>query len=917
MKKLRKLLLILISFVFFIIDLKSAIIVTSVGFYNNPVGIPSEYLFFSWYVNKPIHDYSQIAYQIIISDNYDLISKNIGNIYDSKKIYSSNSIIIPIKSELFLTAKKYFWKVKIWDNKNNIYWSDISSFVLPINLNEWKDAKWIAYEILDDSLKVYPGIHGSGKNLGSKALKRSIIPYFRKEFIIERKVKEAYLFITGLGHYEAYINGKKVGSYLLTPSWTNYKHRVYFNTYEVTDYLDNKNCIGIIVGNGFYYINRERYRKITIAGGYPVVIAKLIIHYLDDSYDEIVTDETWKTTPSPIVFTSIYGGEDYDARIEKKGWNEYGFDDKKWNNVVVNNDLSIEILKPEIIYPVTFKEEFKPINEWKINNNTIIYDFGQNMSAIINIFVQGNIGDQLRITPAELLTNNLEINQKNSGKPYFYTYILKGKQIEFWKPLFSYYGFRYAQVDFLLSDSLVEIFKIDSIKAIHVSNSAPEVGNFSCSNELFNKIFKLIKWAIKSNMQNVLTDCPHREKLGWLEQTYLMGSSIHYNFDVYHLYNKIIYDMMDSQLQNGMIPNIAPEYVIFEDPFRDSPEWGSASIILPYQLFLWYGDTSILKKSWNMMKGYFNYLSKKAVNYILDYGLGDWYDLGPEKPGFSQLTPIALTATATYFYDACILKNVANVIRDNKAYIDYNNICTKIKQAFNNRFFDSIRCIYSTGSQTAMAMPIVLNLVPEKYKDRVIKNFVDLIIKNNYSLTAGDIGFYYVLKALADNGYSEIIYKMNIKDDVPGYGYQIKKGATSLTESWQALETVSNNHLMLGHLMDWFYYSIAGIRQNEGSIAYKDILFQPDFIEEINYVNSFFYSPYGKIISNWNKKDDKVSYHIVIPPNCTATVKLNKKYIAKIMHINNRKHKNINDTKNYFIIKLGSGEYFIELVINK
>lgn len=889
-------------------------IITSVGYYKNPVGVSDEFLFFSWEIKSQKKNFYQKAYQIIISDDCENISKNIGNVFNSGKVYSSNSILININFDNFLSAKKYYWKVKIWDKNNKCYFSDVSYFVTTLKNGDWKNAKWIAYEILDDSLKVFPGVHGGGKNLENKALKRSIIPYFRKEFIVKKEIKEAYLFITSTGHYEAFINGKKVGNFFLTPSWTNYKKRIYFNSYEVTEFLKDKNCLGIIAGNGFYYINRERYRKLTIAEGYPTVIAKLIIRYSDNSCEEIVTDESWKTAPSPIVYSSIYGGEDYDARLEQEEWNSFGFNDTNWKNVVINNKLSFELLNPEIIYPVTFKEEFRPTNIWKINENTFTYDFGQNMSGIINIIVRGNVGDQIKITPAELIFENKEVNQRNSGRPYYFTYVLKGNTIETWKPLFSYYGYRYAQIEIFRADASKKLLIIDTIKSIHISNSSPIVGDFICSNDLFNKTYKLINWAIKSNMQNVLTDCPHREKLGWLEQTYLMGSAIHYNYNIYHFYNKIIYDMIDSQQDNGLIPSIVPEYVVFDDVFRDSPEWGSASIILPYLIYKWYGDTSVLKRSWNMMNKYFDYLNGKAINYILNYGLGDWYDLGPQKPGFAQLTPISLTATATYYYDACILKEVSKILKEPELYQKYNIISENIKNEFNKVFFDSIRAVYSTGSQTAMAMPIALNLVPEKYKSKVIKNFVDSIVKNDYKLTAGDIGFYYVLKALTDNGYADIVYKMNNRDDVPGYGYQIKKGATALTESWQALETVSNNHLMLGHLMDWFYYALAGIKQDSNSVAYKNVLLEPCFINDISYVKSYFDSPYGRIISNWERIENVIKYWVTIPENSYATIKLNKKYVNQIMKINNKKAKKIKEIENYFIINLNSGKYLIEMI---
>ena len=295
---------------------------------------------------------------------------------------------------------------------------------------------------------------------------------------------------------------------------------------------------------------------------------------------------------------------------------------------------------------------------------------------------------------------------------------------------------------------------------------------------------ELIKWAIKSNLQSVMTDCPHREKLGWLEQTYLMGGGIHYNYDIYHLYNKLVDDMIEAQTAEGLVPAIAPEYCIMPGEFRDSPEWGSAAIIVPWMIYKYYGDIRSMEKAWPMMVGYMEHMKDKSNNHILSYGLGDWYDQGPNDPGYAQLTPVKATATAIYFYDARLMGQMASLIGKEADGSKYDDLAEEIRTAYNQEFLNPETHIYSTGSQTAISMPLVLGIVPDSLKKEVFQTLIESINKSGKALTAGDVGFHFMVKALQEGGAGDLQFEMNARDDVPGYGFQLKKGATSLTESW-------------------------------------------------------------------------------------------------------------------------------------
>jgi hypothetical protein len=351
-----------------------------------------------------------------------------------------------------------------------------------------------------------------------------------------------------------------------------------------------------------------------------------------------------------------------------------------------------------------------------------------------------------------------------------------------------------------------------------------------------------------------------------------MGNSVNFNFDILHLYKKIVNDMSDSQLENGLVPDIAPEYVPFGNGFRDSPEWGSASVILPWLVHKWYGDQSVMENAWPMMTRYVKYLGTKANNHILSYGLGDWYDLGPKDPGPAQLTPRELTATAIYYYDLKLLAQMAEVLHKDQEKSFYFDWSEKVKLAFNNKFLNTKTNVYSTGSQTAMSMPLCFGLVDDKIKKQVLNNLVDSIITGNKALTAGDIGFHYLIEALTKNGKSQLLFEMNARDDVPGYGFQLKRGATSLTESWSANEISSNDHMMLGHLMEWFYESLGGIDQQSNSYGFKEILIKPEMVGDINFANTTYQSPYGQIICNWEKQKDFTLINVEIPANSSATL---------------------------------------------
>ena len=852
---------------------------------ENPAGTDS-LPFFSWLLSSDERGQKQTAFRIIVASDPQKAEKGKGDFWDSGKIPTGKNAWIKYNGKSLLPGTEYFWKVIVWDrNDRKSAWSSTGSFITGLyEKTDWSGARWIGYEDIADSLLLVPGVHGNGDDLGPRALKKTVVPVLRKEFTVNAKVKKAFLFISGLGHYELSINGEKTGDRFLSPGWTDYRKTCLYNTYDVTDNIEKgQNTLGVIIGNGFYNVNRERYRKLVIAYGAPKMILKMIITYSDGSIETIVSDESWKTTPSAITFSSIYGGEDYDARLEQHGWDRNGFNDKAWKNALTVREPEGR-LKPEQDYPLKIMESFEPVSVTKRKDSLYVYDFGQNSSGIIKIKVRGKSGQTVRFYPGELLGEDSLVTQQATGSPYIFSYTLKGADDEIWMPQFTYYGFRYVQAEggVPAGSDPEGMPVIEAVEMLHTRNSATEDGSFTCSNELFNRIYELIKWAIKSNLASVVTDCPHREKLGWLEQTHLMGNSIRYNYDIHNLYTKVIDDMIEAQLDNGLVPDIAPEYVPFYAGFRDSPEWGSAAVILPWYMYEWYGDENIIRKAYPMVKRYVDYLSGMADNHILSHGLGDWYDLGPKFPGETQLTPKSVTATSIYYYDITLLSKMASLTGNRQDEEKYRMLAEDVRQAFNMKFLNPLTKVYSTGSQTAYAMPLYFNMVDDSIKNQVVKNLVGSIIRDNKALTAGDIGYRYLLRVLEQEGYSQLIYEMNCRIDVPGYGFQISKGATALTESWAALKYVSNNHLMLGHLMEWFYSGLGGIRQDTGSTAYEKIIIAPQIAGDVEFVNASFNTIHGKITSNWKIQNDSIIMKIKIPVGSTAIIEIPQKDPDKI-----------------------------------
>lgn len=711
---------------------------------------------------------------------------------------------------------------------------------------------------------------GAGGNLPGSLL-------LRREFNVKPGLRRAVVHVTGLGQYEMSLNGAKVGSDLLSPGWTNYRKTVLYDTYDITAQLKpGANAAGIFLGNGMYSVRNiaGRYHKFTGSFGNQKAIAKIQLDYADGSTDFVITDPQWKVHSGPVLFSCIYGGEDYDARANQQGWNQAGFPDANWQSAAVVEGPGGGLKGTSVANPpIREFETLKPVAQREKRPGLTIYDMGQNASIMPRIKVKGPAGSVVRVTPGELLAGG-QLTQSPGGGPSYWKYTLDGNGSETYFPRFFYRGSRYQQVEVTAPVGSSEQPVVESIASVVIQAASPVTGTFSCSNELFNRIWTLVRWAQRSNMVSVMTDCPHREKLGWLEEDYLNGPALRYNFDMAPLFNKVMNDMADAQLENGFVPNVAPEFKIFNgsegNAFRNSPEWGSAFILVAWQQYLFHGDLELLRRHYEGMKRYMAYLGTKARGSILNYGLGDWYDIGPGAPGASKLTPKGLTATAIYFEDACVLAKTAKLLGKDEEAAQFEALAKEVRAAFNTKFFNADKGFYGTNSQTANSMPLVLDMVEPEHRASVLASLVKDVQERG--LTAGDVGYRYLLRALADHGRSDVIYAMNNQSEKPGYGLQLQRGATSLTEAWDASAGSSQNHFMLGQINEWLFHDLAGIQCDPEGPGFKRILIKPATPGDLNSVKATYASASGMIESEWKRNGPAFQLRVVIPANTSATI---------------------------------------------
>ena len=721
------------------------------------------------------------------------------------------------------------------------------------------------------------------------------MPVFRREFTVRKRLVEATLRIAGLGQYEARI-GSKGGMRLVAPSglhqaWTDYKKTVMFESYDVKKMLTpGGNVLGVMLGNGMYNVQRTkgRFTKFEGSFGTPKLIAELRLKYSDGKTETIGTDAQWKVAQGPVTFSSTYGGEDFDARKEPRGWDLPGFDDAAWTAAVETGGPG-GALTAAIAPEVKEWASHLPVKVTELGPGKTVYDLGQNFAGVPYVRLRGSEGQVLKLTPGELLNPDGSVSQGSSGGgsrgAMWWSYTLGGSiEGEDWEPRFGYYGFRYLQVDSSAADASAKPLEIAEIKGVEWHSASPVVGSFESSDETLNAIHSLIVNSMHNNEVSLFTDCPHREKLGWLEETHLVAQGLMFNDDLRKLYAATEKNIGDAQHADGGVPTIAPEYVVFgtvpkNAVFDDSPEWGSASVLAPWAAYRFYGDVGELERSYPVMKGYVEFLKGKAEDGIVAYGLGDWYDIGPGAPGVAKNTSLGVTGTLMLYEDAVAMSKIAALLGHADDTATYAGLADREKDAFNSKYWDADKGWYDTGSQTASAMPLALGIVPEEHKAAVLAHIVADIEAHDNHITTGEVGYPYLLRALMEAGRDDVELAMLLRKDPPSYGSQLAAGATSLTEAWDANPHSSQDHFMLGGAEEWFYRGLGGIDFDMSRSVDERITIRPAKVDGVAWVKCGYKSVLGEIRSEWRREDGTTSMDIAIPPGATATLILPVKMV--------------------------------------
>ena len=878
-----------------------------------------------WVMESPENGTRQSAYEIDIREAFTGRS-----VWNSGKVYSSQSQLVSTKGADIRpdNSFNYSWRVRVWDETDTpSEWSSEAKFrAVPERLSsgQWIGAITRQNAHLPEGRKFHGG---ELKKPEVKAAWEAVDTLAKKSICLRRtfqvgdakeggtnrkpgkKIVEATAYVCGLGFYEFSLNGKKVGNSEFAPLWSDYDKTVYYNTYDVTEQLRRgENVVGILLGNGFYNVQGGRYRKLQISFGPPTLLFELVINYEDGTCTTVHSDNDWKYDFSPVTFNCIYGGEDYDARREQKGWNQIGFDDSHWRPVVIQ-EAPKGILRPQMAAPVKIMERYDIQKVTKLNVEQVasasvstkrtvdpsafVLDMGQNLAGFPEITVRGKRGQKVTLIVAEALTEEGACNQRQTGRQHYYEYTLKGEGDETWHPRFSYYGFRYIQVEGAVLKGQKNPQKLPVLKNIQscfVYNSARKVSTFESSNRIFNAAHRLIGKAVRSNMQSVFTDCPHREKLGWLEQVHLNGPGLLYNYDLTAYAPQIMQNMADAQHSNGAMPTTAPEYVVFEGPgmdaFAESPEWGGSLVIFPFMYYETYGDDSLIKKYYPNMRRYVDYLKTRADKGILSFGLGDWYDYGDFRAGFSRNTPVPLVATAHYYMTVMYLVKAAKMVGNDFDTRYYTSLAQDIMAAFNKCFLHKDTAQYGTGSQCSNALPLFLQMTQNadeqgNYQsdadlhEKVFTNLIKYVEAHGNRLTTGDVGNRYLIQTLARNGEHELIYKMFNHEEAPGYGFQLKFGATTLTEQWDPRQGSSWNHFMMGQIDEWFFNSLVGIRPSTTpKQGYQKFIIAPQPVGDLKYVKASYETLYGTINVDWTCENGTFTLNVSVPVNTTAVVYL-------------------------------------------
>ncbi len=878
---------------------------------QNPIGVDILQPQFSWQLQSEERNVLQTAYEIQAGDFAAALVKGEGS-WKSGKVNSNQSVHITYNGPALIAGKKYYWQVRVWDNKGRVSkWSDLASWQMGLlQASNWK-AQWIT-----------PGVDDS----------RYASPLFRKEFSCNKKVSAATAYITAHGLYEAQLNGRRIGDAYLAPGWTSYNKHLQYQVYDVTALLKQGICaIGVTLGDGWYRGNFSFDNRRNIYGNDIALLFQLEITYTDGTTATIASDNSWKSSTGSIRSAGIYAGETIDARLEKKGWALPGYDDSKWN-AVKTADFSKTILTAAYNEPIKKHETFQPVKIITTPKGEKVIDFGQNLVGWVQLKVKGNAGDSVKISHAEVLDKNGNFYTENLRAAKAQDiYVLKSSEEETFEPHFTFHGFRYAKLEGYPGQ-----LKPENFTAMVLYSDMEQAGSFSSSDSLINQLQHNIEWGLRGNFLDVPTDCPQRdERMGWTGDAQAFFRTATFLRGVNNFFTKWLKDLSLDQINTGSVPHVIP------NPLGEkgwaaggSAGWSDASTIIPWEMYLVYGDKRILEAQYPSMKAWVGYMQSQSTNDLWNKGshFGDWlfYSMADDNDGNAAITNKYLIAQCFYAHSTQLVINAAKELGKADDVATYTALLQKIKDAFLKEYTTANGATMS-NTQTSYVLALHFDMLPENLRQQAADRLAANIKAYNNHLTTGFLGTPYLCHVLSRYGYTDIAYTLLLQKTYPSWLYPVTKGATTIWERWDGIRTNGDfqattmnsfNHYAYGAIGDWMYRVMAGLNTEDGEgVGYKKINIQPHVGGGFTNVSAAYETQYGKLSSSWKIVDGELFLNVEIPANTTATVYVPVYGENEVMENNqtlsaSKTIQLVKKENGYAVLKLGSGKYAFSTAYN-
>ena len=863
---------------------------------SNPIGLGQTQPRFSWQLVSDRRNTMQTAYEIKVTSDKS-------STWNSGKIMSDQSVNVMYGGQPLVSSQRYTWQIRAWDNYGNTSaWSTPAFFQMGLlQANDWK-AEWIEPGFVEDSV-------------------RRPSPIFRKSFQTNKKIQSAFAYVTAHGMYEGFINGKRVGDSYLTPGWTSYNKRLQYQVYDVKDLLQQgNNAIAFQLGSGWYRGHLAWDGNKNTYGKDISLLFQLNITYTDGTKEMVVSDNSWKSSTGSIAYSEIYNGEIIDARKETAGWFLTSFDDRGWSGVKVSayNKSNLVATENEMIKK---HETFKPLRIFRTPKGEQLIDFGQNLVGWVTIKVKGNSGDSIHISHAEVLDKHGNFYRDNLRAARAEAiYVLKGQNEEYFEPHFTFFGFRYIKVDGYPGDLRPENFT-----AVALYSDMKPSGEFSCSNALINQLQHNIQWGQKGNFLDVPTDCPQRdERLGWTGDAQVFSRTAAFNMDARNFFTKWLKDVEADQFASGSVPFVIPN--VLGPTAGGATGWADVATIIPWNMYLHYGDKRILENQYKSMKAWVSYMENASKNYLWNTGFhfGDWLFYRPfdDNDGRSAVTDKYLIAQCFYANSVQLMINAAKVLDKKEDEEKYSTLLKNIKDAFIKEYTTPNGRLVS-GTQTAYVLALNFDMLPENQRVAAADRLVSNIKSYGNHLTTGFLGTPYLCLVLTRFGHKDVAYSLLLQETFPSWLYPVKMGATTIWERWNGIRPDSSfepasmnsfNHYAYGAIGDWMYRSVVGLDTYEDGPGYKHIRIQPRIGGGLTNAMARLETQYGKASCSWNLTSDSLRMVVEIPPNTKADVFVPSSSSDAILEkgkaIGTLKEIEPGEIKNGFVkLRLGSGVY--------